>query len=81
MTTKTTKRKRKHPRPIRRKPQTGWTLIAYGDLEEVDPLHLHDVVCDACNRPLRYYNVIAHEDWPDEMVVGNGCCERLTEDG
>lgn len=80
MTTKTTKRKRKHPRPIRRRPQSGWRLVDHGDMNQLDPLHLREARCDLCGHELRFINLLEHPDWPEDLLVGNGCAERLTND-
>ena len=62
----------------KRKPQAGWRVVGYGDMEEVDPLHFEEARCDQCGRALRFVNVLSHPDWPNDIFAGNVCGERLT---
>lgn len=72
------KTKRKHPKPVRKMPTTGWKVIGVVDLEADDALGLHRVHCEGCGHWLRYVHLLEHRDWHERLVAGAACAKRLT---
>jgi len=71
------KTKRTHPKP-RRMPREGWTVA-----EVIDLLTLGEPpgTCDRCGRDdLRFIHLLDHRAWPESIVTGKCCAQRLTTD-
>jgi len=66
-------------RPIARRPSTGWLVVEVIDANRADPLHLERIVCDRCDKRLRWVVVLCHPAFPGFMHVGAKCAERLCE--
>ncbi len=65
-------------KPIRRRPKTGWVVIARDDMAKLDPAGLYEAFCELCGRRLRHIVLLAHDDWHDDLLTGRACAERLT---